>query len=77
VTSDRITRKQQRLDALATARRRLADGLPTYEVPADDSWFTCQLCGSTSHNPNDVAHRYCVRCAVFHEDLPEVVRLRA
>jgi ribosomal protein L37E len=29
----------------------------------------CLLCGTTSYNPNDIRHRYCGFCHVFHEDV--------
>jgi hypothetical protein len=30
----------------------------------------CLVCGLTSYNPNEVAHRYCPSCNVFHEERP-------
>lgn len=36
--------------------------------------ITCGHCGMTSHNPNDVLHRYCGYCHIFHES-DEQVRL--
>lgn len=30
--------------------------------------ITCLVCGTTSYNPHDVEHKYCARCATFHED---------
>lgn len=30
--------------------------------------ITCRRCGMTSHNPNDVRHRYCGKCHDFHSD---------
>jgi hypothetical protein len=30
----------------------------------------CLVCGLYSYNPNDVAHRYCPSCNVFHEEQP-------
>jgi hypothetical protein len=35
----------------------------------DGASIQCLLCGSISHNPSDVRHRYCDRCRVFHDDL--------
>lgn len=29
----------------------------------------CRTCSRTSHNPNDVAQRYCGHCHVFHDDV--------
>ena len=28
----------------------------------------CHTCGLTSYHPEDVRHRYCGKCNVFHED---------
>jgi len=28
----------------------------------------CLTCGRVSHNPNDVANKYCGHCHIFHED---------
>jgi hypothetical protein len=33
--------------------------------------LTCPFCGAVSHNPSDVAQRYCVRCHVFVDDAIE------
>lgn len=38
-----------------------------YTIAADGSAITCHRCGLTSHNPNDVEHRYCDHCKVFHD----------
>lgn len=35
----------------------------------------CLLCGSLSANANDVRHRYCGRCHLFHEAVAEARRL--
>lgn len=37
-----------------------------YQISRDGSEITCLLCGRTSHNPNDVAQRYCGHCHIFH-----------
>lgn len=29
--------------------------------------MTCRKCGRTSHNENDIKHRYCGHCHEFHE----------
>ena len=34
---------------------------------------TCPRCGWTSHNPHDVAERYCGHCHVFLEDEQAIV----
>jgi hypothetical protein len=41
-----------------------------YEISPDGRAITCGECGLTSHNPHDVAHRYCGNCHVFHDDVP-------
>lgn len=38
-----------------------------YKITSDGRAITCLVCGRTSHNANDVAHRYCAHCHVFHE----------
>jgi hypothetical protein len=35
----------------------------------------CRLCGALSANLNDVVHRYCGRCHLFHEAVAEARRL--
>jgi hypothetical protein len=42
-----------------------------YTISEAGDAITCHTCGMTSHNPNDVLHRYCGRCHVFLED-PEI-----
>lgn len=37
--------------------------------------ITCPLCGWTSYNPNDIAHRYCGHCHIFHDDHRSAVAL--
>lgn len=41
-------------------------GVKTYTI--QDNTITCLLCGLTSHNKNDVEHRYCGNCHVMHEE---------
>ena len=40
----------------------------TFSISADGKSITCQICGLTSHNLNDVREKYCGKCHVFHED---------
>ena len=40
---------------------------PTFTISKDKCSITCLKCGRTSHNLNDVKHRYCGHCHVFHE----------
>ena len=42
---------------------------PTYTIAPDKTSIQCLHCGSVSHNPSDIHHRYCGRCGVFHGDL--------
>jgi hypothetical protein len=42
-----------------------ADG---YELLDEGRAIKCYVCGMVSHNPNDVAQRYCGNCHRFHED---------
>jgi hypothetical protein len=37
----------------------------TYELLAGA--IRCQLCGSVSYAPGDIAHRYCGHCHLFHD----------
>lgn len=50
-----------------------ADG---YELLDEGRAIKCYVCGMVSHNPNDVAQRYCGNCHRFHEDT-EGLGLRA
>jgi ribosomal protein S27AE len=42
----------------------------SYMLSPDGEAITCGRCGLTSHNPHDVAARYCGNCRVFHEEPP-------
>jgi hypothetical protein len=44
-----------------------------YSIGDDGRSITCLRCGRTSHNPNDVAHRYCGYCHRFHGPAPEAL----
>ena len=37
----------------------------SYTVAPDGASITHHACGLTSHNPNDVAQRYCGHCRLF------------
>jgi hypothetical protein len=37
-------------------------------LSADGRAITCDQCGLTSHNADDVAARYCGHCHVFHDE---------
>ena len=30
--------------------------------------ITCPLCGRTSYHPQDIKHRYCGNCHMFHDE---------
>lgn len=34
--------------------------------------FTCPQCNVTSHNPNDIQHRYCGNCHAFSPRKPYI-----
>ena len=35
--------------------------------------ITCPRCGMVSHNPSDIAQRYCGKCHAFHCDMVRIV----
>jgi hypothetical protein len=37
-----------------------------FRITADGAAITCLKCGMTSYNPNDILHRYCGNCNMFH-----------
>lgn len=39
-----------------------------YATVHDGRAIECLVCGLVSHNPHDVAHRYCGHCNRFHDD---------
>lgn len=44
----------------------------TYAIDVDDrgeSYFECYLCDLRSYHPDDIRHKYCGFCCVFHEVL--------
>jgi hypothetical protein len=43
----------------------------SYTIAADGRSITFSPCGITSHNPNDLAHRYCGLCHRFIGDSPD------
>ena len=50
--------------------------MPRYEIVEEGQAIKCLTCGMTSWHPEDVRHRYCGNCHVFHEgeDLKERLR---
>lgn len=51
--ADSVTRLMAKLEASVAAAKAARDRLPSY---------TCPRCGAVSHNPADVAERYCGAC---------------
>lgn len=45
---------------------------PSYVLAPDGRSITCRVCGSTSHNANDVAYHYCGACGCFHDDVTTI-----
>ena len=43
--------------------------LQTFVIACDGRSITCLVCGMTSHNIDDVTHRYCGCCHKFHSEL--------
>ena len=45
----------------------------TYQIVLNDQSVShaikCLTCGMTSYSMDDVRHRYCGKCHVFHDDL--------
>lgn len=41
--------------------------MKTYTISPDGKSITCTRCGKTSHNLNDVDHRYCGFCHQYHD----------
>lgn len=39
---------------------------PTFTIAEDGKSITCLVCHFTSHNQNDITHRYCGHCHQFH-----------
>jgi hypothetical protein len=39
-----------------------------YTIVEDGQAIKCHTCGLTSYHPEDVRHRFCGKCNVFHED---------
>lgn len=46
-----------------------------YQIGLNRRSITCEVCGTTSYNPNDVANLYCVKCDAYHEDRALAYRL--
>lgn len=48
-------------------------GILTYQLGYDEelraNWIKCLGCGLTSYLAQDIFHRYCGHCHVFHDDL--------
>jgi hypothetical protein len=49
-------------------RKRCSDTVrPSFKIAEDGKAITFSPCGLTSHNPNDVTHRFCALCGRFFE----------
>jgi len=58
-----IPSEEEREQAAAAAGRR---GPVHYRIGDNGRTITCLTCNMTSYHPDDVRHRYCGRCEVFH-----------
>jgi hypothetical protein len=47
-----------------------AEQLQTFTISDDGRNITCHMCQRTSYHPEDVRHRYCGHCHVFHDVVP-------
>lgn len=52
-------------DAVNGAIAAPATPAAAYELDPQGQWIKCLACGATSHNPHDVANRYCGYCHEF------------
>jgi hypothetical protein len=50
------------LEAMVASRR-------SYTIADDGKSITCHRCGKTSYHIEDVRHRYCGHCHIFHDDM--------
>lgn len=66
IVAQRIATEEARR-ARAHAARMVAklNGWPTFELT--DTGIRCLCCLLESHNPGDIANRYCGFCNMFHE----------
>lgn len=60
----RYVPSEEERQAAATATGK--SGQAQYRLGTDGLTITCLTCQMTSHHPDDVRHRYCARCQVFH-----------
>jgi hypothetical protein len=51
---------------IPTVRRIPDERIEVRTYVVGEGTITCLVCGFTSHNPNDVKHRYCGSCHVYH-----------
>ncbi len=66
----RMTPEEQKAAILAHVEdnMRAMSAVPSVALGPAPDCITCPRCGLTSHNPNDVAQRYCGHCQLFHAD---------
>jgi hypothetical protein len=50
--------------------------MKSYTIAADGKSITCHRCGKTSYHIEDVRHRYCDFCHIFHDD-NEFIQMKA
>ena len=51
------------------------DGKATYELRDDGRAIHCRCCQRTSHNADDVKHKFCVACG-YHTEAGDYLRRR-
>lgn len=61
------------MNPMQRAHAMLRVGRRTYWIDGDARSITCHLCGLISRHAQDVLHRFCGRCGLFHEDLLEML----
>ncbi len=47
--------------------RKLPTSMKTYTISNDGRSITCLICNMTSYHPEDVNHKYCGNCHMYHE----------
>jgi ribosomal protein L37AE/L43A len=43
--------------------------MPDADFPRSTTRYQCPFCGTVTHNPHDIGHRYCAACHVFQADV--------
>lgn len=60
------TRKHKYVEMEAIKKKKARTS--SYELTHAGSAIECQICGQTSFHIDDVKHRYCGKCKIFHEE---------